>query len=50
MRIVTESSEVFIKHEGCKKLTPEELQGLGRVMSGLMTGFTKGMGKATGGQ
>ena len=45
MQIVTESSEIFIKHDGCKKLSPEELQGMGRVMSGLMTGFQKGMGK-----
>jgi len=42
---VTESSEVFKAPEKCGPLKAEEIQGFGKLMSGLITGFQKSMSK-----
>jgi hypothetical protein len=46
--IVTDNSEVFTKPETCSKLKVEELEGLGKLLSGLVSGFNRGMSKAHG--
>ncbi len=43
--IVTESSEVFKRPENCGPLKPSEVEGFGKLMSGLISGFQKSMGK-----
>lgn len=46
--LVTDPTTVFGTTDKCSKLTKAEIESLGKALTGVMSGFTRGFSKATG--